>query len=82
MQTLQIEHNKQLNRISQLQADHETKAKNKKYQQLNSKIFQTRNELEEWMNTNLNASVDEIDNHILQYMDYVQYLLAGQTPPN
>ena len=79
---MQINHNEDLNRISQLQADQKPKEKNKKYQALNVKIFQTIDELEEWLDLNLNATVIEIENHILHYMDYMQFLLAGQTPPD
>ena len=45
-------------------------------------FFEARNTLEQYMNQNVDASINEIDNYFLHYMDYIQFLLAGQTPPH
>ena len=80
MPLLQIEHNRQIIRIDQVQNGAPPKPKNAVYANLNRRILQNKRDLEIWLNANINAHALEIETYILQYMDRMQYLLSGQTP--
>ena len=81
-QLLQREHNRQLTRIAQLLDGQPPKQKKPKFVRLNNLIQEAKEQLEEWLDENVDLPVADIEAHILHYMDRMQYMLAGQNPPN
>ena len=54
-----------------------------KYIKLNERIHHYKGELQRWLQENVNrkdVSSQQIDNKLLEYMDKMQFLLAGQDP--